>query len=143
MTYQYSFLFLLLAFSTCQSVPPEAPLVGHWRFQQTDQTICLPNGTVVEKIKQQPPQASERSLDISATELVYHHMMDKSYPGDSAYTVTLSYTRQGNTLLVIPYPGIEAGPVLIHRLTSQQLILRSELRIPGAPYTIVEQSFTR
>jgi hypothetical protein len=143
MTYQYSFLLLLLALFTCQSARPETSLVGHWQFQQTDQTIYLSNGTVVEKIKQQPPQSSERSLDISATELIYHHVMDKSYPGDSAYTVSRSYTRQGNTLLVVPYPGIEAGPVLIHRLTSQQLILRSEIRIPGAPYTVVEQCFNR
>ena len=144
MTCQYSFLFLLLAFSACQSVPPEAPLVGHWQFKQMDQTIHLPNGTVAEKITQRRPQSSERSLDITATKLVYHYVIgDKSFPGDSAYTVARSYTRQGNTLLVEPSPGIEAGPVRIYRLTSQQLILRSELRRPGAPYNVVEQSFIR
>ena len=143
MTYWYSFLFMVFAFSTCQSVPPEAALIGHWQFKQADQTIYLPNGTVVEKITQRPPQSGQRSLDITATELIYHHAMDKSFPGDSLYTVTRSYTRQGNTLLVVPYPGIEAGPVLIHQLTGQQLTLRTELRTPGAPYTVSDQVFVR
>ena len=140
----YCLPFLLLAFPACQSVPPEAPLVGHWRFQQVDQTIFLSNGTVVEKITHRPPQASYRSLDVTATDLVYHHAMgDKSFPGDSLYTVTRSYTRQGNTLLVVPYPGIEAGPMRIYRLSGQHLTLRSEERLPGGPYTRVDLSFTR
>jgi len=144
MNYRYCLPLLLLAFSACQSVPPEAPLVGKWRFEQQDQTIFLPNGTVVERITNRPPQASYRSLDVTTTDLVYHHAMrDKSFPGDSLYTVTRSYTRQGNTLLVVPYPGIEAGPVRIYRLTGQHLTLRSEVRLPGAPYTRVDLSFTR
>jgi hypothetical protein len=144
MKYGYWLPFLLLAFCACQSVPPEAPLVGKWRFQQQDQTIFLPNGTVVEKITHRPPQASYRSLDVTATDLVYYHAMrDKSFPGDSLYTVTRSYTRQGNTLLVVPYPGIEAGPVRIYRLTRQYLTLRSEVCLPGSPYTRVDLSFSR
>ena len=144
MSYWYHFSFLLLVLFRCQSVPAEAQLVGHWQFQQMDQLVCLPNGTVVEKIIQRPPQSSERSLDVTATELIYHHVMgDKSYPGDSLYTVTLSYTRQDSTLWVVPYPGIEAGPVRIRRLTDHQLTLWSGSRQPGAPYTVVRQSFTR
>jgi hypothetical protein len=66
------------------------------------------------------------------------------FPGDSTYTVTRSYTRQGNMLFVVPAPGIEAGPVLIARLTERQLTLQiAQARVPGAPYSDWELHFVR
>ena len=145
MTYWYLFLPCLLATSTCQPAPSSAPLEGHWKFQQLDQVHYLPTGELLESSKQTPPQSSYRSLDVTDKELIYHHVYgDKSFPGDSTYTVTRSYTRQGNMLLVVPAPGIEAGPVLITRLTEQHLSLRiAQARVPGAPYSDWDLHFVR
>jgi hypothetical protein len=120
-------------------------LEGHWIFQQQDQVHYLPTGEILESSKQTPPQVSYRSLNVTDKELIYHHVHgDKSFPGDSTYTVTRPYTRQGNTLLVVPAPGIEAGPVLIARLTERQLTLRiAQARVPGAPYSDWELHFVR
>ncbi|GAA4379885.1 hypothetical protein [Hymenobacter koreensis] len=104
-----------------------------------------PDGTVLEASTHRPPQAQYRALDITAREMVYHHVLgDRSFPGDSTYTVTRSYTRQDTILWVVPFPGIEAGPVFIHRLTDQHLTLRvAQERVPGAPYSVRRLSFTR
>lgn len=113
-----------LTMSACQSAPSSTPLEGHWQFERSEQIIYSPTGEVVEKIVQAPPQASERSLDVTDQELITHHVQtDKSYPGDSNYTVTRSYTRRNNTLFVVPAPGIEAGPVTISQLTEKHLTL--------------------
>jgi hypothetical protein len=145
MTYWYLSLPFLLAMSTCQPTASSAPLEGHWKFRQLDQVHYLPTGEILESSKQTPLQASYRSLDITDKELVYHHVQgDKSFPGDSTYTVTRSYTRQGNTLLVVPAPGIEAGPVLITILTEQQLTLRvAQERVQSASYSDWELHFVR
>jgi hypothetical protein len=145
MTYWYLSLPFLLAVAACQPAPPSAPLQGHWTFQQQDQMHYLPTGEMLESSKQIPSQVSYRSLDVTDKELIYQHVhSDKSFPGDSTYTVTRSYTRRGNMLLVVPAPGIEAGPVLITRLTKQQLTLRiAQARIPGAPYSDWDLHFVR
>jgi hypothetical protein len=147
MTSWFAFSFLLLACSAGQPVSPEAPLAGRWQFQQTDQLLCLPNGTVVEKILQCPPQTSERWLEITATQLISHHARDRSFPDDTLYAVPRFYTRRDSTLLVSRHPGDDATPVRIRRLTDQQLSLWSEIRDPRAPdaspYTVVRQSYTR
>jgi hypothetical protein len=135
----------LLAMSACQPALVSAPLEGHWKFQQQDQVHYLPTGEILDSSKQTPPQVSYRSLDVTDKKLIYHHVhSDKSFPGDSTYTVTRAYTRQGNTLLVVPAPGIEAGPVLITLLTEQQLTLRiAQVRVPGAPYSDWDLHFVK
>ena len=132
MTFRRPFLFLLLACCGCHSVAPEAPLVGQWQFQQTEQLVCRPDGTVVEKIVQRPPQASERWLEVTSTQLITHHVRDPSYPGERRYAEARSYTRRDSTLWVVPSPEIDALPVRIRRLTDHQLTLWSKLGVPGA-----------
>jgi hypothetical protein len=81
---------------------------------------------------------------VTDKELIAHHVQgDKSYPGDSTYTVTRSYTRQGNTLFVVPAPSLEARPVLITRLTEHQLTLHAQVRVPGAPYSEWDMHYVR
>jgi hypothetical protein len=145
MRYQFGLLWLLLTFVGCGPASPEAPLLGHWRFEHQHQVHYRPDGTVLEASTQRPPQAQYRSLDITARALIYHHVLeDRSFPGDSTYTVTRSYTRQDSTLWVVPVPGIEASPVSIHRLTDQHLTLRvTQERVPGAPYSVWDLSFKR
>ena len=140
-----SLWLLLLTFSGCTPASSGSPLLGHWRFQQQHQVHFRPDGTVLEASTQRPPQAQYRSLDITTRELIYHYVLeDRSFPGDSTYTVTRAYTRQDSTLWVVPVPGIEAGPVYIHHLTAQQLTLRvAQARVPGAPYSVWDLSFTR
>jgi hypothetical protein len=76
---------------------------------------------------------------------MYHQVLeDRSFPGDSTYTVIRSYTRYDNTLWVVPVPGIKARFVYIHYLTDQHLTLRvAQERVPGAPYSVWDLSFTR
>jgi hypothetical protein len=145
MTYWYLLLFLLFGMSACQPASSSVPSVGHWTFRQLDQVQYLPTGKILEFSKQMPSQASYRSLDIIDKELIYHHVYgDTSLSGDSTYTVTRSYTRQGNTLFVVPAPGIEAGPVLITILTEQQLTLSVvQERVPGALYADSNLHFVR
>lgn len=145
MMYRFGWLWVLLFSSGCRPAPPGAPLLGHWRFQQQHQVIYQPDGTVLEASTQRPPQAQYRALDVTAHELIYHQVLeDRTFPGDSAYNVTRSYTRQDSTLWVVPVPGIAAGPVYIHRLTDHHLTLRvAQERVPGAPYSVWDLSFTR
>ncbi|HEX8326615.1 MAG TPA: hypothetical protein VF629_03665 [Hymenobacter sp.] len=145
MMYRFGLLWLLYSLSGCRPASSGAPLLGHWRFQQQHQVLYRPDGTVLEASTQRPPQAQYRSLDITPRELIYHHVLeDRSFPGDSTYTVARSYTRQDSTLWVVPVPGIEAGPVFLHRLTNQHLTLRvAQERVPGAPYSVWDLSFTR
>ena len=125
MSYRGSLVCCLLL-SACQSTPVSAPLQGHWQFQRAEQIIYSSAGQVVEKITQAPPQAAERSLDITAHALISHQVQtDKVYPGDSTYTVTRSYTQRNGTLFVVPAPGIEARPVSIRQLTANRLVLQS------------------
>lgn len=103
-------------------------LLGYWQFQYQEQRIYLANGEIVEVIRQEPPLNNCRVLAITEQTLTWHYEYPNGSPtGQSGYSVSRHYSRDGTTLLVVPMPGLEPSPTSIFQLTNEHLIL---LKVP-------------
>lgn len=103
-----------------------APLLGHWYFQYSEQRIYLATGELIEVIRQEPPSADCRALVITDSTLtMYYEYTNGSPTGESGYSTTRNYIRNGNTLLItLPsLPDAEPMSNSIILLTAKQLVL--------------------
>lgn len=121
----------------------QALLTGHWQLVRTVQRVHRASGEVAQVIRQTPPQASERFLDVTNRELISQHEQLIATKL-SRYSVARTYQRKGNTLFVYPVAGSEALPMTIKYLAANSLIIYSVTPHKlGTPYTEVRMYYTR
>jgi len=104
---------LLLTATACKKEAPAPPLEGKWQYQGSTEFTYSKQGAF---LTQNPSWQSMHSVRIGAGMFDFVSV-------DNIVTLHLTYTREGNTLHLLPlYPSGNEG--LITKLTDHSLVLR-------------------